>query len=253
MVGMGQVTPAILSREYEVSYSDMYKLMQELKINVVRMGAQLTPAQEKRIRGYFGNLAKSRAKTARRSLPPRVPAPKERDPLPADPPFKPYAKTCKCCDRHWEVVSARDANEPLCVPCRGHYFQQDESADRRLQRAESHVALYRADRDRAYDAARESYNDKVKAYESRAKWKAALVKVVLDHEEGPSGICWCGEQYPCRTWRKLEETNKGIHRNVETWAAWSDKRLEEMLERWDDDRAHRWVIDEDEPPATSRA
>jgi hypothetical protein len=83
------------------------------------------------------------------------------------------------------------------------------------------------------------------AYESRAKWRAALAEVVLDHDEGPDGVCWCGEKIPCRTWRKLEETNKGIHRQVEKWASWDDKRLEEFL--GEERSTHDYVIDEDEP------
>ncbi len=84
-----------------------------------------------------------------------------------------------------------------------------------------------------------------KAYGSRAKCRAALAEVVLDRDEGPDGRCWCGQTMPCRSWLTLEEANRGIHRQVETWSSWSDERLELLLSG--DDRAKSAVPDEDEP------
>ncbi|EAP99445.1 hypothetical protein JNB_04715 [Janibacter sp. HTCC2649] len=57
------------------------------------------------------------------------------------------------------------------------------------------------------------------------------MEVVLDHdeEEGTEGLCWCGQAYPCRTWRRLEEANKGIHRQVERWSSWNSDQLADFL------------------------
>ena len=114
-----------------------------------------------------------------------------------------------------------------------------------LPGAESHAGIYKADRDAAYQAAQQNHELRQAAYESRAKCRAALAEVVLDHDEGPDGRCWCGQTMPCRSWLKLDEANRGIHRQVEKWSSWSDERLELLLSG--DDRAKSAVLDEDEP------
>ncbi|MDN5789463.1 MAG: hypothetical protein L0H25_01160 [Micrococcales bacterium] len=121
----------------------------------------------------------------------------------------------------------------------------EEGIERRLARAEEHAAIYRKERDAAYGAVQEHRRLRVAAYESRAKWRAAIEEVVLDHDEGPDGLCWCGHALPCRTWLKPDEANRGIHCEVEKWSSWSDVRLEGFL--YSESRAHSSVIDEDEP------
>lgn len=237
---MSNMTPATLSRELGVSKLEMYKALQELHINVKRMAARLNQQQEARVRTYFTN----RAKASHGPMPntPRVPP---SDPPPAaSPHLREFPKTCNCCDRLWLLRAEADTPRPICDECVEHHVRPDEPIGRRLERAESHARIFRAERDRAFAYAAESDAFKRIAYESRAKWRAALVEVVLDHDEDQGGLCWCGDALPCRTWRMLEEANKGIHRNVERWASWSDKRLDEFL--YGEGRALNTVIDEDE-------
>jgi hypothetical protein len=87
------------------------------------------------------------------------------------------------------------------------------------------------------------YESRMKgALQSRQKWKAALVEVVLAHEETPTGECKCGaRRYPCFTVAKLERTNRGIARQVEQLGTLSDRELERELypetawQDWDED------------------
>ena len=237
---MANMTPSELARELGVSKIEMFNIMQELHINAKRMDALLNVPQEEKLRTFFKNKAKARHQrisNARRPPPP---------PTPLRPTLREFPKTCNCCDRRWIHKAEEDGPTPLCDQCLGHNQQQsDEPIERKLERAEAHARLFREDRDRAWEHAGESFKLKNAAYESRAKWRAAVAEVVLDHDEGPDGLCWCGETIPCRTWRKLDEANKGIHRQVEKWSSWSDQRLEEYL--YGERRALNDVIEEDEP------
>lgn len=237
---MSNMTPSKLAKELGVSKFEMFKTMQELRLNAKRMDALLNGPQEEKLRTYYTNQAKARQKRMSNAGRPWSPPPPSSD----RPTLRGFPKTCNCCDRRWLNKAAEDSPRPLCDHCLGHYQQADETIERRLERAEAHARLFREERDRAWKHAGESSQGKDVAYESRAKWLAALVEVVLDHDEGPNGLCWCGEKIPCRTWRKLNEANTGIHRQVEKWASWDDKRLEEFLQ---EKRGHDYVIDEDEP------
>jgi len=238
---MSNMTPSKLAKELGVSKIEMFKTMQELRLNAKRMDALLNGPQEEKLRTYYTNQAKARQQrisNARRLSPTTAPTPVQSA-------LRGFPKTCNCCDRRWLHKAAGDRPRPLCDDCLGHYAQTAEPIERKLERAEAHARLFRADRDRAWEQARESSRVKDVAYESRAKWRAALAEVVLDHDEGPDGLCWCGEKIPCRTWRRLAEANTGIHRQVEKWASWDDKRLEEFLR--EERRPRDYVIDEDEP------
>lgn len=237
---MANMTPSKLAKELGVSKIEMFKTMQELRLNAKRMDALLNGPQEEKLRTFYTNQAKARQQriSNARRLPPPPSTPRR-------PTVRAFPKTCNCCDRRWLHNAEEDRPRPLCDHCLGHYQQPDEPVERKLERAEAHARLFREDRDRAWEHAGESARMKDVAYESRAKWRAALAEVVLDHDEGPDGLCWCGEKIPCRTWRKLAEANTGIHRQVEKWASWGDKRLEEFLR--EERRPRDYVIDEDEP------
>jgi hypothetical protein len=237
---MANMTPSKLAKELGVSKIEMFKTMQELRLNAKRMDALLNSPQEEKLRTFYTNQAKARQQriSNARRLPPPPSTPRR-------PTVRAFSKTCNCCDRRWIHNAEEDRPRPLCDHCLGHDQQPDEPVERKLERAEAHARLFREDRDRAWEHAAESARMKDVAYESRAKWRAALAEVVLDHDEGPDGLCWCGEKTPCRTWRKLAEANTGIHRQVEKWASWDDKRLEEFLR--EERRPRDYVIDEDEP------
>ncbi|HEY8651884.1 MAG TPA: hypothetical protein VIL87_02150 [Dermatophilaceae bacterium] len=237
---MAKMTPGRLAKELDLSKIEMFNTMQELRINAKRMDAFLSVPQEEKLRAYFRNRATSRQKRMSNAARPWSPPPTS----PNRPALRGFSKVCKCCDRRWIHKAEEDSPRPLCDHCLGHYQKADEPIERKLERAEAHARLFRVERDRAWEHAGESSREKDVAYQSRSKWRAALAEVVLDHDEGPDGLCWCGEKIPCRTWRKLDEANKGIHRQVEKWASWDDKRLEEFLRG---ERGHDYVIDEDEP------
>jgi len=88
------------------------------------------------------------------------------------------------------------------------------------------------------------------AYASRAKCRWAVAQVVLDHEDGKDGLCWCGQGFPCRAWKKLEEANTGIPRQLERWSSWDDDFLAKHMSQ--ERGSRRLVIDENEPADEAR-
>jgi hypothetical protein len=252
---MARTTPAQLCREYQVSQMDMWKLMRELRFNVTRMAALLTDSQERQLRTYWENQTKLKARTAigrKASARPLPPATRSTGTA-REVDMKSYAKTCNCCRRRWFLQSAEDRPEPLCPECRTHYAVGGEDVERRLARAECHANLYRHDRDMAYQHASRMSAERDKAYAARGKWRNALVDVVLDHDERPDGLCWCGHKYPCRTWQTLQQANRGVHRQVEIWASWSDERLEEYLYGEASRRTESYELDAEDLAREQRA
>ena len=243
---MYEMTPGRLAKELGVPKFEMWQTMQQLRINAKRMDARLSDSQDSTLRRYFANKRKDRERRAAQSSlrplrTPVVPVLVERD----------FPRTCPCCDRRWVHRGVEDQAPTVCAACTDHRSVADEGIDRRLARAESHAELYKADRDAARQLAQQYHEHRQVAYESRAKWRAALAEVVLDHEEVPDGLCWCGHTIPCRTWLKLDEANRGIHRQVEKWSSWSEARLDDFL--YGEDRASRVIIDEDEPEDDSES
>lgn len=238
MTGM---TPGKLAKELGVRPLEMFTAMQELRLHAKRMDALLTAPQEETLRRHYANKAAQRERGIRKSAQVTRTLAAQSPPTPAAP--APVPRTCPCCDRRW--LAKGDDLLATCPPCRDHIMVANEQPDRRIARLESHLGLLRVDRDQAYEHAQGSNAGKQASYESRAKWRAALAEVVLDHEEGPDGLCWCGHAMPCRTWRKLDDANKGIHRQIEKWSSWSEQRLDEFL--YGESRTSNYVIDEDEP------
>lgn len=249
------MTPAELCGEFGVSQGELWKVMREMRFNITRMAALLNSTQERQLRQYWENQAKLKARPIKRTtpLPRRAMPPARPVAVAARSETEMFFKTCTCCDRRWALNAIEDRPEPLCPECKSHFPKQGESPERRLDRAESHAVLCRKDRDNAYQRVQEMSRERDQAYESRAKWRNALVEVVLDHDEGPGGVCWCGDKYPCRTWKALFEANRGIHTQVEKWASWSDQRLEDYLYGDEHRRTSKWVIEEDLPPTSEAA
>lgn len=237
---MYEMTPGRLAKELGVPKFELWQTMQQLRINAKRMDARLSDSQESLLRRHFANKRKDRDRRAALARPAT-----HSSPVVAVPAQREFPRTCPCCDRRWVFRGVEDQASTVCPACEAHRSMADEDLDRRLARAESHAQLYRADRDAAYRLAQEYHAHRTEAFESRAKWRAALAEVVLDHDEGPDGLCWCGQTMPCRSWLKLDEANRGIHRQVEKWASWSTGVLEDFL--YGEDRGSGAVIDEDEP------
>lgn len=237
---MYEMTPGRLAKELGVPKLDMWHAMQELRINAKRMDARVSDRQVGALRTYYSNKQRARARRAAQAVVRDRPSS-----VPPIPVAREFPRTCPCCDRRWVHRGIEDLVGTLCPQCEGHRAVPGEDIERRLARAEQHAAIYSQERDAAYEAVQESHRLRVAAYDSRAKWRAAVAEVVLDHDEGPDGLCWCGHALPCRTWMKLDEANRGIHRQVEKWSSWSEARLEEFL--YGESRARSSVIDEDEP------
>lgn len=225
-------TPASIAKQYGARPLDIYKVMQDMKLGVGSMGAKLNGLQAAKLHKYYQNLAKVNADRAKRLAQQTSTAPVERftvPPVQKPRPEREWPKHCQCCDLKWIYLADEDANKPYCDKCEGHHPKAGEDDARRIARATEHAARYKGMADRAYASAATAHDEKGQAYRSRTRWSRALAEVVLDHEPDEEGNCWCGGPYPCRTWRRLEEANKGVHHQVEKWSALSDERLEEVL------------------------
>lgn len=222
-------TLVTVAKRYGVKWREVYKIAQELKINVVRMDATLNPKQADKLHTYFQNAAKANVgRTTRQSLKSgTVPGRSTVPVIQKRRPERSWRKQCECCDLPWVYLADEDTYKPHCGHCEGHHPKTGEDDVRRLRRSSDHATRYRSIMDRAWASVAKAEKEKQIAYDKRHKWRAALAEVMLDHE--PVGRCWCTEQGRCRTWRKLEEANTGIHRNVETLFSYSDSRLDATL------------------------
>lgn len=252
-------TPGSIARQYGVRPMDIYKVMQEMKLGVGAMGAKLNGPQAQKLHAHYQNMAKvneDRAKRNARKLEATQHSPLVTRgegvtmPVVQKPrPEREWPKHCECCDLKWIYLSDEDTYKPHCPQCEGHHPKAGEDLTRRLRRATNHAERYRAMADRAYASAAQAHDEKQQAYRSRTHWNRALAEVVLDHEPDEDGNCWCGIPYPCRTWRKLEEANKGVHRQVEKWSTLSEERLAEVL--YGDDYSR--MLDEEQRDLERRA
>lgn len=66
-----------------------------------------------------------------------------------------------------------------------------------------------------------------RAYESRDKWRDALLFVVEEHERR-AGRCSCGSAWPCLTIKSLDRTNKGIARSIEETLLAKDREVSDL-------------------------
>lgn len=223
---MDHATPGRLAKEFGLSPLEMYKILVDLRVPVKAMGGRLSASQEATLRRHLRNVQKARPDQSRK---PRAAFVQQIVQANRPLTMHEFPKTCGCCDRRWIFRSETDEGKPLCPDCVDHVLIVNEPPERRLARSESHAGLYLKEAERARELVKKYNNEKEAAYNSRLKWMRAVVEVVLDHEEGPSGACWCGDSFPCRTWQKLERANPGIHRQVEKWASYKEEQLDEVL------------------------
>jgi hypothetical protein len=225
-----------LARELGVSALVIIQVAEDLDLPVRRAIAELTPRQEQLIRnavdrgGWRGRKRRveSAPEWSNRSQSPR------------------YA-TCECCNLHFIYLGLE---KPWCDRCDEHYEIQSETADRTIVRLRDHEQRIKARFEVAATKASE-YEVRMKsAYESRQKWKAALVEIAVGHEAAQGGKCTCGaSESPCATMRLLEYYNKGISRQVEWLTGLSREELDRQL--YPDEP---WTVDlklDDDPPATA--
>lgn len=225
-----------LARELGVSISVIIQVAERLQLPVRRGIAQLTPRQEQLIRDEV-------ERGGWRDRKHRV----EPEPEPYNASRITRYANCDCCGFHFSYEGREKPD--WCDQCVEHYEIEGESTDRTIARLTDHEPRLR--KGYLYSSSKATeYEGKMKsAFESRQKWKAALVEVALGHEPADKGKCTCGaSESPCATMRLLEYANKGIARQVERLAALSREELDHELYR---DEPWRVDLKADDGPAAS--
>jgi len=239
-----------MAKELGVRPNEVMRMGSEVGIRVVRVASKLSPNQAERIRRRAAVEAKQRekAKSAAAAVSPRPSTPTGALLRTAAQPARPSRPdgpdhACSCCglrvpsNPSWSI-----GDEPVrCPACAAHFEVAGEDNARLLARLRDHDdRLGRAYRG-AWTAATDSEHRMKAALHSRDSWRGALVAVALAHEEAGSGRCKCGAKaFPCFTLKTLEQTNRGIARQVERFGAMSDADRERELYRddhWDHDAA----------------
>jgi hypothetical protein len=218
---LGKSSREIVNAAHALTYS-----------NIVSASARLKPEVADAIR----RLVKQEREDRERRLA-RIPAPLARESgSPPVPHRDARSAECSCCSLRFTYVPAigRDVPE-RCPACAGHYEILGEDSGRALARAQDHEKTLRTVWEFAARKAND-YEQRMKgALRSRDGWKAALVEVMLAHDQSKDG-CTCGAKvYPCFTVKKLEEANPGIARRVEFLGTLNDKDRNRELYRDDDD------------------
>ncbi|MET8776958.1 hypothetical protein ABZV58_18305 [Nocardia sp. NPDC004654] len=68
------------------------------------------------------------------------------------------------------------------------------------------------------------------AYRSRDTWRATFAEVVLQHEPGEDGACiTCLRPAPCEIWTSLEDSNRGVFKEMEKLSGLDGRELELAL------------------------
>ena len=225
-----------LARELGVSISVIIEVAGRLKLPVRRGIAQLTPRQEQLIRDEVerGGWRDRRHRVEPESRPyefvPTV-----------------HYTACDCCGFHFSYEGWEKPD--WCDQCAEHYEVEDESTDRTVARLANHEQRLRKGYLFSSSKATEYEGRMKSAFESRQKWKAALVEVALGHEPTDKNTCTCGaNESPCATMRLLEYTNKGIAKQVERLTVLSREELDHELYR---DEPWRVDLEVDDGPAAS--
>lgn len=224
-----------LAHDLGVSILVIIQVAERLKLPVRKGIAELSPRQEQLIRAEVDRGGwRDRRRRTEEDLKSYDVAPAVR-----------YA-TCECCGfpfsyEAWEQTL-------WCEHCAEHNEIEGEPADRVIARLADHEQRVRKWYLRARSKATEYENRMKSAFESRQKWKAALVEIALGHEQTDGGKCTCGaNESPCATMRLLEYANKGIARQVERLITLTREELDRELSR-----EEPWNVDlkiDDDPAA----
>jgi hypothetical protein len=157
--------------------------------------------------------------------------------------------TCTCCQLPYRVqVPEGDPVPRVCGDCLGHQGAGEESAERvRWERQEDHLRRTLAWTGRLREKATEMYEEKQEAFQTRNRWRRAVVELVLAHgvgesESGDSGLCECGEPFPCSVRRLLASINPGVASQVERFEEMHPHQREKELngERWTQEDEYRY-------------
>jgi hypothetical protein len=233
------MTPlSTVAREVGEPRNNVLDTARRLGINVSRVSALLTDKQVQKLRTHYEGKKPQPFPPRPRSTASNPPHTQpEQSMRPEDlamydvteGPSIPHG--CTCCGMRFPRRNT--AIDPLayCPRCHDHFQAEGESHERELARLRDHDERLRRGYARAWHCQGE-YHDRMKAaFRSRDTWRAALVEVMLMHEEAEDGSCSaCHEkQFPCSTWRKLDEANRGIHRSVERYGTLPEEALEREL------------------------
>jgi hypothetical protein len=150
--------------------------------------------------------------------------------------------TCDCCLLPFLVAVTEDVGIPsTCGACLQH-----QGADAETLRLSDHLEWTRDRMDAIRDKANEMARAKDEAFETRNKWRRALVELMLNHgpdEADESTHCACGEPAPCTTRRLLVSVNPGIASQVERFEEMHDaQRASELTGRkwtWEDEQNYQ--------------
>lgn len=230
-----------LAKELGTSNRVVVSIAQELQLPVIRGVAQLTARQEQLIRDRF-HAKHSRVQRVPPPPPPVVRQPKQE---------VKYVR-CACCELGFQYVIGPDHIRPdWCPHCLSHYEVDNEPEARTISRLSDHVQRTRKAHKETASSAGKYYDDMKRAYESRQKWKIALVDIALGHEKADEGKCSCGaNKFPCVTMRALEQSNRGIARQIDRLSSLTPEQLD-----WELHRDDPWHVDlrvDDDPLSASK-
>lgn len=203
-----------LARELGVKSVHLLACARELGLPVRRVAAKLTKSQVEQLRRAHAAGQVKKPQRPKFTPPPHV-----------DPD---QSSTCECCELRFTHKASEDSS--VCPKCREHYEISNETPERVISRLESHIERWRELRERAVSVAERCRDQTGSALHARDVWRRALVEVAVAHETMPNGACCCGSgKYPCVTRRVLEESNRGIARQVEKFEALREEDLMEFL------------------------
>jgi len=121
---------------------------------------------------------------------------------------------CRCCD--WPMIWVQPPALPrqhwYCEDCVGHFRQDGETMERRLERSEAH--LLAADRwahdyrDAAATANQKLQAHLAKVYPPEGPWQFVVEAVARRHRPGLSDECLCGARLPCPTIQDMKQVDE---------------------------------------------
>jgi hypothetical protein len=135
---------------------------------------------------------------------------------------------CGCC--RITVPRAGQEGPPICPHCCDHFEVPGEPEERTTARMRDHAERMLVAFVRAKAAAHEYQEQRDIAFRERDGWREAAIRLVHDHYQDKKGRCVrCGQPFPCRAWKLLEEVNRGYARKAETLLGFSEEEQERHL------------------------
>jgi len=165
-------TMAELAKDLDVGLLDLYKLAQELKFNLTRGAAKVTPKQEARLREQVarGGIRHRHHPEIVYAQPRTAVNPPERLA-----PLLTFRDQCTCCKDWFTYEAERQATRLSCDTCEPHFPLKGEDANRELARLRDHDARLRGAVERAWESSAAAAREADRAFRSRHSWMRTLV------------------------------------------------------------------------------